>query len=298
MILRPHLLDHQLHGLLDQRQLVGTLHGTGDIQQEHQIAGRQLRQWHFEALQAHLQQPALLVPGRQRQFGVDAEGLLAAVRGRIGIVKIVDEFLDAHGIGGRQLALVEKTTHIAVGAGIDINGEGGHRLLAGGDHRIRRDVGIAFGVGGLAHASPVLRPIGQIRRCRGHRTHRDGRLRHHWSGGLCFLRLQRTRPGHRFLLGQQDVTGIRFGLILAQLGAVLSGSLGRGTVAGAGAEGERGSHGQYQGQRTKTEFHGGSFGSGPAATGRVDPRNAPMRAMGLSRYIDTAQRSFSVCGLR
>ena len=117
------LLDHHLKPFLEQRQLVGAAHRSGDIQQEDQIGRFILAFVGPAALQADTQQFVSRIPrtymhrhgGRKR----GAVGRCAVV-----VVKIVDHLLDAHGIGRRALSIAQKAPDIGVRRRIHINREG------------------------------------------------------------------------------------------------------------------------------------------------------------------------------
>ena len=68
---------------------------------------------------------------------------LAACRRRIVVGEVVDQLLDAHRIGLRQHALVERGAHEGVGGGVHVDGEGGDRLLGRDLHRVRVERGEA-----------------------------------------------------------------------------------------------------------------------------------------------------------
>ena len=118
------LVCEESERVLEQGQLVGRLHRTGDVDQEHQIGGGALRSRDVEALDAHSKQPGVGVPRGGSQFRGHAERHLAVGRRRVAVVEIVDHFLDAHCVLGRELAGVEEPPHIGIRARVDVNGEG------------------------------------------------------------------------------------------------------------------------------------------------------------------------------
>ena len=79
-------------------------------------------------------------------MGVDGERA-AVLRQGVGIGEVVDDFFDAHGVFGRQAAVVEKAAHVGVTAGIDVDAEGGNGLLGNGFDGVFRLLLVAFGVG-------------------------------------------------------------------------------------------------------------------------------------------------------
>ena len=96
--------QQQLHGLLDQRQLVGVLHRAADVDQHHEVRVRPLARRQLVALDADVNQLAALAPGRVADDHRGLERLLARIRRGPGVVEVVDHLLDAHRILLRQHA--------------------------------------------------------------------------------------------------------------------------------------------------------------------------------------------------
>ena len=121
-VLRPELIDEEMQRALDQRQLVGVLHRSRHIDQEDEIAGRQVRRVDPPSLEADQEEPVLFVPGAARDLRRHRERL---ARGWIGIVigEIVDHLLDAHRVARRPLVLGQEAADIAVGRAIDVDRE-------------------------------------------------------------------------------------------------------------------------------------------------------------------------------
>ena len=122
--------QQQLHGLLDQRQLVGVLHRAADIDQHHEIRVRPLARRQLVSLDADVNQLAALAPGRVADHHRGLERPLARFRRGPGVVEVVDHLLDAHRILLRQHALIELLAHEAVRGGVDIRRERRHRLAS------------------------------------------------------------------------------------------------------------------------------------------------------------------------
>ena len=113
---------------LDQGQFVVGVHGTGNVYQEHQVAGGPVAV-QFLALQPDSHQPVLPVPRTLRRFRVNGKRMLAARR-RVVVFEVVDQLLDPHRIGLRQRVMLHQVgPRFRVGSGIDINRKGRQRLV-------------------------------------------------------------------------------------------------------------------------------------------------------------------------
>ncbi len=160
-------IDHDAHGvprsqflrqhaqrLLDQGQLVGVLHGAGDVDEEDQVAVGSLGGSHLLALQRHAQQPMPRRPGRRPQLHVHREGLRPVHRRRrVGVAEAVEQLFDAHGVRRRQLAhLRQVAPHVGVGRGVHVDAEGGQRFLLGGLEGVVGEGLVAFAAGGGGEA--------------------------------------------------------------------------------------------------------------------------------------------------
>ena len=253
-VLRAQLRDQGRERLLEQRQLVGLVHRTGGVDQEHQVGRRQLGLRHIKALDPDHQQLSLRIPRRGGEFGRRAERRRQRGRRRMAVIEVVDELFGAHRVRRRPHALAQHPAHVGVAAGVDVDGEGGNRLLSGAVDRIVGALGVFLGVAGL----PVV--VGLRRRhCRRwRRNHRElhrrriggelpgflpRRFAHACAGDLdaveagfvvCFRRLglrdrcgwRRRGRGCRCLLCASDGLRARRGL--------------GGRVALAGGQGQRG----------------------------------------------------------
>jgi hypothetical protein len=64
----------------------------------------------------------LLVPWAWAEFAIYGEGVCAG-RGRVVVIEVVDELLDAYGILGREAAIAKKPPAVCVACGVDVDGE-------------------------------------------------------------------------------------------------------------------------------------------------------------------------------
>ena len=160
-ILRAQLLDQQFQGALHHRQAFTAMHRAGHIHQEYQVGRRQLLNAAIRRLDGDAQQARLRIPRRHRQFSADAERRIA-LRQRVGVGKVVDQFLQTHGVLRWQLPAIEEAPHVGVATGINIDAEGGHRRLGDSENRV-----IGVGLILLARFVTVARrqDIGDGRRC-------------------------------------------------------------------------------------------------------------------------------------
>jgi hypothetical protein len=78
---------------------------------------------------ADVDQLVRAVPRTRGHLRVGGEGLVV-LRLRVGVLEVVDQLLDAHGVGGWQPAFAQETAHVAVAGGVDVDREGGERLIA------------------------------------------------------------------------------------------------------------------------------------------------------------------------
>ena len=101
------LVDQQREGALEQRQLVGLVHRARGIEQEDEVARLVLGDRGLIALDADVEQLGLGVPRRRIDRDGRLERRLGDCRAGIVVVEIVDQLLDAHGVGGRDIALLE-----------------------------------------------------------------------------------------------------------------------------------------------------------------------------------------------
>jgi hypothetical protein len=137
------LAGEELERLLHQRQLVGLVHGAGDVEQEDEVAGRARFGVEFLALEGDLDEGMGGVPGAGGGFHVYGEGVFALGRG-VGVGEVVDHFLDAHGVGGRQLPGAEEAADVGIGGGIHVDGECRERFIRDALERVALDGGIGF----------------------------------------------------------------------------------------------------------------------------------------------------------
>ena len=251
-------LRHQLgEGLLEQGQLVGLVHRAGGIDQEHQVRRRQGGLGHVVTLDPDHQQLALRIPRRRREFGADPERGRARGRRGMAVAEVIDEFLGTHRIRRRTHALAQHAAHVGVAAGIDVDGERGHRLFAGAMHRVVLAMLVLLGVLVL----PVAAGEGFGPGRRPHDPHRHvGLLGHRRRSDHAAV--QRGRRFHRWRWRGRRGDGVRRAIVL-----------GRGFGGGRGAAGGQG-QGAEQGGAEATALHGGT----PVVDARM---NAPARRTGL-----------------
>ena len=134
-ILRTQLLDQQFQGALHHWQAFAAMHRTRHVDQKHQVGRRQLLNAAIRRLDGDAQQARLRIPRRHRQFGADTERRIA-LRQRVGVGKVVDQFLQTHGVLRWQFPAIEEAPHVGVATGINIDAEGGHRRLDDSEHRV------------------------------------------------------------------------------------------------------------------------------------------------------------------
>ena len=138
------MAGEELERFLHQRQLVGMIHRAGDIDQEDEVARRARFGGELAALQGDLDEGMGGGPGAGGGLDVDGEGIFALRRGVV-IGEIVDQFLDADGVGGRELAGFQKAADVGIGRRVHVDGEGGERFIEDRPERVGRERGIGFG---------------------------------------------------------------------------------------------------------------------------------------------------------
>ena len=117
--------------LFDQVQLIGAVHRSRNIDQEHQIGRWPVGGGHIIGAQANADQARVGVPWRNRGVSGDAERLALVRRTRIIIAEVIDKLLRPDSGLWRHLPLIQHAAGLGVAAGIDIDGEGGHRRISG-----------------------------------------------------------------------------------------------------------------------------------------------------------------------
>ena len=143
--MRTQLLGEQAQGLFYQRQFVGRIHAAGHIHQKHQIGRRQFFKRQILRFNADFDDLGVRLPRRIDGIGVHRKRR-AALRQRIAVVEIVNQFFHPHRIHRRQAAIVKEAAAVGIAAGVDINAEGGHRLLRHGMHRVGVDLAVLLSV--------------------------------------------------------------------------------------------------------------------------------------------------------
>ena len=128
-----------------QRQLIGCVHAAGHIHQKHQIGRRQFFKRQILRFNADFDDLGVRLPRRIDGIGVHRKRR-AALRQRIAVVEIVNQFFHPHRIHRRQAAIIEEAAAVGIAAGVDINAEGRHRLLRHGMHGVGADLAVLLGV--------------------------------------------------------------------------------------------------------------------------------------------------------
>ena len=144
-VLGPQLVHQQREGLLEQGQLVVRPHRPGDVEQEDQVAGRQVFGVDRTGVQPDAHQAVFLSPGRVPHLGGDGEGVLSS-HGVPVVGEVVDHLLDAHRVDRRPLAVLDEAADVGVGRPVHVDGEGGERGRADEPEVVFGDVGVGFGV--------------------------------------------------------------------------------------------------------------------------------------------------------
>ena len=147
------LVDQQADRLLDERQLVGLVHRARHVEQEDEVRGRTLLRLHLIALDADMHEKRVLVPGRGIDLDRGRERRVGAFGGRIIVIEVIDELLGPHRVPRRQRAAREIGARDAVRRRVNVDREGGDRLLGHDLFRIGRGVGVFFGVLGRRQIS-------------------------------------------------------------------------------------------------------------------------------------------------
>ena len=142
---------------LHQRQFVGLVHRSGDVDQEDEVGRRPRPPRQVVAAQADAEQPRIGVPRRRRHVGRDGERPRPVLRGGIIVAEIVQHLLGPHRRLRRQLAGVQHPPDIGVGAGVDVDREGRDRRLGDGQHRSDRLAVIAFAIVRRGHVAAAGR---------------------------------------------------------------------------------------------------------------------------------------------
>ena len=140
-------------------------HGTGYIDQKHQVDRRTLITLKLIAFKPQAQENRLGVPGAGSGLGVQGKGSLVLLGHRIVIGEIIDHLLHPHRVPGRHAPLVQNAAHIGIGAGVHVNAEGGNRVLGHQLDWVLLDLLILFAfrglLGGHLHLEPLRRDPGR-----------------------------------------------------------------------------------------------------------------------------------------
>jgi hypothetical protein len=155
-ILRTQLVDEQAERGLEKRQLVLGHHRSGDVDEKHEVVGRQLLDVDGSAAESDAHEPVCRVPGRDGDLRTDRHGVFAAWRRKL-VREVVDELLDADGVARWSLTTREETAHVAVGCAIDVDGERRPGCRRRREKRVLVDGVVAFrvecGIGVPAHTA-------------------------------------------------------------------------------------------------------------------------------------------------
>jgi hypothetical protein len=162
VILLAQLVHQQRERLLDERQPAGALHRAGDVDEEDEVGRGRTPHVDFACTERDAQQIVPRVPRRGGKLGRDAQRHVSRRRSGVTVREVVDELLDAHGVLGRQRALIEEAAHVGVRRAIDVDGEGGERCDADGTERILVDALVRLGVPRLARAADATRHRGAV----------------------------------------------------------------------------------------------------------------------------------------
>ena len=165
-ILLPHPAGEYLERLLDERQLVLVLHRAGDVDEEDEVRGRDLAVGYPLGLQRDSEQTVRRVPGAGRELAVEREGRLPVARigregpslrvlrdgvlghsgSRVFVREVVDELLDADGVGRRKGAFAQESPNVRIRRGVHVDREGRQRFLQDLGERGLDDAVVALGV--------------------------------------------------------------------------------------------------------------------------------------------------------
>ena len=145
MVLVPQLLNQHLKPLFGHFESVVPRHRPRNVDEEREVARREILLLHGLRLHAEPQQPVLRVPRTRGELAVDRNWLVA-LRLRIIILEIVDELLEPHRVLRRQtLLVVDRAPHQRIARGIDIQSERRKRLALRAHELILRVLRVALG---------------------------------------------------------------------------------------------------------------------------------------------------------
>ena len=130
----------------EEQQRAGVrLHRARHVEQEHEVGIRPFPGRQFLAFQRDSYQPVLRRPGCLGDFRRD--GKRPTVMRRLVVVReVVDHLLNAHRIGGRQLPFAQEPAEIRIRGRIDVDREGGQRVLGNRGHLVVGLVVVGLGV--------------------------------------------------------------------------------------------------------------------------------------------------------
>ena len=140
------LIREKAQALLHEGELIGLVHGSGDIDEEDKITlpavHPNIAGFDSDACEAVGGLPGCFSDGCR-----NGEGCFSALWELVIVGEVIDELLNAHGIGRWSSARVQEAADIGIGGGVYVDGESGQRLLGGLGQGIFGDrcVGLARG---------------------------------------------------------------------------------------------------------------------------------------------------------
>ena len=159
-----HLLGERHQSLLDEPESIWARHRPRHIDEEHQVAWRNVACLHVPALDPHVHDPVRGVPRRGANFGGDRERRVAAGLGVV-VVEVVDHLLGPHRIGRRHdAALAQEAANVGVGGRVDVDGERRLGVVERLDEGVEPCLPVAFvlphrTVTGFGVATPNVRVV-------------------------------------------------------------------------------------------------------------------------------------------
>ena len=156
------LADKHLKPGLHHLEAAVPAHRTGDIDEECQIARRQLLDRNFPRLHADPEKLVRWRPRADAHLARDGDRIVA-LRLRIAVLEVVDELLKPHGALRRlPLPLGQITTHRSVARSVDVESECRERLARGIAIFVLLNFGIALCAGRLLLRQSLRRKAPQV----------------------------------------------------------------------------------------------------------------------------------------
>ena len=104
------------------------IHGTGNVYQKNQVAGRYLFRVQFTCRDLQREQLVCFVPGAFRYIRIKSEYTIGRRR-NVFEIEIIQQFFGAHRIGRHGGVHIQKTAHIAVRGLVGIDGKTRFRIF-------------------------------------------------------------------------------------------------------------------------------------------------------------------------